>query len=492
MEKQISGVPNVKRPSKLHADSDPMGAIATSTGFFQTSFTTEEACSLDLKAQNRLQAPQPKGPPNLSSPIDLLPPGQPIPEAFKLALEQDMRKGKQEKGYDYENVPQVAKKMQECTINDTEANFPSDPKKMAEIERYERNFHSPLEKGLFGSGNQGVPPLQHENSCEKNDDVMYASDPKKVAQLEGDAGKLNVLAQCRPDYVNISGKLKEGQEVSFDDTDKDEYEAAEPTVNPFGKEFVDSFDREFEEIQTKAKKGCSAMMGIFNQVENERNSLDYVDSTDYIDDDDEFNIHFDFDDSSGSSTITGSVNNDVDILNSADITEEDLFGEAKTSPEYVNVTEKISNKTMEAKLEEHHKKLNHYQQKFGNDVCDLNNGDIGEDTDDDDCEIDEMQERSVHVSKGFDDNKSSQSRQANVGKTQNLVSETSAIIDKSLPTTLSEKKEQNNNFDETIKSHSLPDHLMKSKINGQGHIYVNQKSLKIPREACEGECLEYV
>ena len=346
------------------------------------------------------------------------------------------------------------------------------------------NFHAPPGNDVKG------PPLQHENSVEKNDDVMYASDPKKLAQLKG----VN-------DYVNIPSKLKEGQEVSFDDPeDEAENDTEGPMVNPCGKEYVDNFDKEYEEIQIKANKGGSNMMGIFNQVDQERKSIDCLDDEDdYEDYEGAYNIRFEFDqaEDSETSTITESVNNDTDTFNSADINDDDLFGDPTHEQQYVNISEKISNKAMEAKLEEHQMKLSRYQEMVGID------NDNEDDTDDGENDIDDMQERSVHV-----DVNMKKSVEVNGNGLIGHVKTADKVIknDYSLPPTINHQNTEqkiSDNLDETVKSHSLPSHILQGHlkiqgyVKGQGQNNVNHNTLKFlqrnsTREACESECSEYV
>lgn len=440
------------------------------------SCSSEGSYSADLKSPQKNLLLKPAGPQTGShlaqSPIDMLRKNQPVPEAFKLAMEQDLKQEKTEEPK-YENVAQVTKKMTECSLGDTEANYPSDPEKIKEIERYERNFQAPCGSAVTG------PP---ECDFNKTDRLQLASDPRKLALMEESNQGVDTTQGVGPDYVNVSHKLKEGQEVSFDDADdiaaeNDDQQPGGACVSQSGRDLVDSFDKELDEIKTKALKGKnSSLMGIFDQLDLEKQRIDYTDDDDYTDDYDDYMYP-----GSDSSTITESINNDLDVFSSADITDEALFA-SSNDPPYVNVPEKISNTSMEAKLQEHQSKLYHYQEM------------VEEDTDD----MEEMQERSVQMTSQTNNNDKDKGEGHN-GHVCNVKGQNELVGAGSLPGCVSESKNQQiiNREDETVRS--WPSHSVnrqdQQKVESQG--YVNQNALiylkqHCPREACEGECPELV
>lgn len=508
----FTGMQTVQRPTCLQKGMGKMDLSSAPTNSLQASYASEGSCSPDLKATGNPLSKQlltPVGPPTKAqSPIDMLPPGHPLPEAFQLAVQQDKRKEKLGNEPKYENVAQVTQKLQESNLNDTtEINFPSDKRKLAEIERYEQSFNAPPVKSSVSKNSSGTGiHVCKTDSVEKNDDYQFASDPDKLAQLEDGYSKAKDVDSTKPDYVNITGKMKEGQEFSFDDGEEDEAvdKGAGTEQAPAGSEFVDNFDKELSDIQKKADKENSSMMGIFDQLAEEKRSIDYDDDYDYEDGD--YVIQWQLNDDpedSETSTITESINNDLDSF-----PEDALFGQG---PKVGNTGEKISNNSMEARLELHQSKLCRYQEMINSadfsfsgssqqgydDNFSDNDGD--EDDNDDDDDTDEMQERSAHGEKKV-------SQKCKKDKQNSYVTVTPAVNgskDLSLPAEVNKDKNSaiSDNLDNTVKGHSLPASLGQFKgqgqVKGKNSMYVNQKTLKLlqqrsQREASEGECSEYV
>jgi hypothetical protein len=114
------------------------------------------------------------------------------------------------------------------------------------------------------------------------------------------------------------------------------------------------------------------MNGIFDKFHllAQDEALINVPDADFVDDNDELDFKFDFEaDDSESSTITESINNDLDLC-SADFNDDALFV-SEGACRYANVPEKVSNENIDASLEEHQKKLSMYQGMTRNDSEEL-------------------------------------------------------------------------------------------------------------------------
>lgn len=300
------------------------------------------------------------------SPIDMLPKDQPLPEAFKLQVEIDQRQIKAAQGHDYINVDQVTEKLR--------TSYLSDPKKLDKIEKFDKENlpeSSGLGKEIPASQFRHGQPLENseslsdsEKSSLKDDCFPYelASDPRKLELLqeqEKSRKELSQLALANHEYQNVPNASEESHNI----------EAVGETHGIELDKGID-FTREFDEITDKAsKKGCGSMMEIFDKFHECVVEEQLTNVVDVFDDTDEFNIQFDFEEDSESSTITESINNDMD-LTSADFTDDALFMSESNTP-YANTQEKMTNENFDASLEEHQRKLAVYQGMTRNDSEEL-------------------------------------------------------------------------------------------------------------------------
>lgn len=279
------------------------------------------------------------------SPIDMLPKGEPLPEAFILQVQSDQKQLKASKAHDYINVDK--------THDHVSAVLTSDPSKLEKIEQFDKeNVTQPdvKAKPMINQFRRSPKPLENsEEICEKSpvddDDDFY-----EAATFPNQPGNQNIPVTADVD-----------KEESKDTKDRNQ-----------GPGFDIDFSKEFEEIETKAAKGDSSMNGIFQKFHllAQDEALINVPYADFEDGNDEFDFKFDFEaDDSESSTITESINNDLDLC-SADFNDDALFV-SEGPPRYVNVPEKLTNENIDANLEEDQKKLSMYQGMTRNDSEEL-------------------------------------------------------------------------------------------------------------------------
>ncbi|XP_053377162.1 uncharacterized protein LOC123530515 isoform X2 [Mercenaria mercenaria] len=295
-----------------------------------------------------------------TSPIDLLPKDQPLPVPFRLQQELDRQKALVE-GHVYVNTDQMTAQMKTTYL--------SDPKKLEKLEKFDKEnvsdssgkgqsvLHIPFRPGQPLENTEVISAS--EKNCLNDDIYEVASDPEKEMR-PGASAKSPVEAQ----YVNVS-------DVSSETGKNGRKNPNEESQGPGSDKSID-FSKEFEEISDKGCKGYSSMNGIFDKFHllAQDECLINVPEVDQVDDNEEFDIKFDFEaDDSESSTITESINNDLDLC-SADFNDDALFV-SEGHVHYVNVQEKVSNENIDASLEEHQKKLSMYQGMTRNDSEEL-------------------------------------------------------------------------------------------------------------------------
>lgn len=282
----------------------------------------------------------------------MLPKGQPIPEAYKLQFDVDQRQ-KQAQQVDYVNVETISSKIK--------ANYVSDPKKLSEIEKFDEEFvpppRSPSKSPIPASQYRNSEPLENtenvtenKDECEKidNNDFEYelATDPHKVAMLE----EPNQVFKNASMHAQLN--YCENASENCPELKKDVSKSDENAYN-----FDEEFEKELKIIEEKGKSG-GLMMGIFNKFEENivEENVDF-DKSD-ITDEEEFDFQFDFEaEDSETSTITESVNNDIETLNSGDVDDSELF---ESGDHYVNVPQVIQ-EDKEDNLDHFQKKLKMYQ-----------------------------------------------------------------------------------------------------------------------------------
>lgn len=328
------------------------------------SVRNQPSYSPDLKAP-------PVGKPNKTnpeSPIDMLPKDQPLPAAFKLQVEVDQRQQmKATQGHDYMNVDQLSQKLKSTYV--------SDPKKLEKLEKFDKE-NLP---NLSGVGQMAPAcqfrhgqPLENtetisdsEKSSLGDESFQYelASDPDKLRlmkeeeKMRKESQQLPTATHCYENTANTGVESSSKEKLSTEGSQNHELQNG-----------ID-LTKEFDEITDKALKGYGSMMGIFDTFHDRVVDEHLTNVIDVIDDDEEFDIQFDFEADSESSTITESINNDFD-LNSADFNEDALFVSEGNVP-YTNIPEKLSNENVGPSLEEHQKKLAMYQGMKRNDSEEL-------------------------------------------------------------------------------------------------------------------------
>lgn len=344
---------------QLHHISDPSDGSKMcdySVGQNRISYDHQPSCLLQspVSPQKHLTLPTtwPKGPdPQILSPIDMLPKNQPLPEAFMLQVVVD--KKKQPKESEYVNVNQVSEKIRECYL--------SDPKKLAEIDKFEKELHFKASK--MHEANECEEKIEQDKPEEKIENGMYSysSDPNKLAMLEKEDVEIKQTSKVEEaNYVNVP------HAKTSSCVDIVEREVPYPVLD---------LAKESEEIHVKAMKNEHAMMKVFANYQQllEKEQLQNDASEDETVDNSEFYFKFDFEkEDSETSTLTESVNNDLDAINTNDINDDDLFAH-ESQVSYVNVpvqiknvltqinTEKISNIDIDASIVHHQERLSMYQ-----------------------------------------------------------------------------------------------------------------------------------
>lgn len=294
------------------------------------------------------------------SPIDMLPKDQPMPTPFKLQQEFDLRKGEKS----YVNVDSITEQIKTTYL--------SDPKKLEAMEHFDRESHTAkLNTALYV--NQ-VAHYPHGEPLENTE---------KFTQSVGQEAEGSFEYERAKDVTHVQGGEQNDERCDPAQTPSENYESLiNEDSRPYGKigdhglEMMNApgedndFAKELEEIADKAWSS-SSMNQIFDRFYDiiQDENLINVPQEDLIGEDDEFNIQFDFETESEDSTITESINNDQEALNSADFNEDDLFVSEKHS--YVNVPEdkhcvmnseeKVLNMSIDDTLEKHQNKLARYQ-----------------------------------------------------------------------------------------------------------------------------------
>ncbi|XP_052779813.1 interleukin-1 receptor-associated kinase-like 2 [Mya arenaria] len=331
---------------------------------------------------------------SLPSPVDMLPKGQPIPEAFKLQMEIDMR----QKQPEYCNVKQLTNQMGDCMVS--EVVLKSDTKKLAEIERSNKEFKYNLPTQPSTENNQEIgAELQcgvsegKDKEADHNPGIymkakeVMMSDPRK--QEVKQAEKLESHHYENVDPIGksgqTSGSMKEVQESSFEDKSQglvrqnateysyhDNREDIEDGKCSSGESFTGMEAEPFNPMDTEIEgiiniKHNSSMMELFNNFDFAKKDC-HLDDLPTYEEDGEFEINFEFDHKSESetSTVTDSINHEQDQANSDD----ELFRQG--SHVSCMEDEKISNNMIVApQLDDHHRRFARYQEMATGDYDDL-------------------------------------------------------------------------------------------------------------------------
>ncbi|XP_060562133.1 uncharacterized protein LOC132721773 [Ruditapes philippinarum] len=175
------------------------------------------------------------------SPIDMLPKGKPLPEAFFLQKEVDMKQQKESKGHEYINVDQKTEEMMSV--------FKSDPSKLEKIEKFDlENVSKPEveQKMRLNQFRRSPVPLENSEkiSSRLNDDNIY----EKAKQIPGSENQSE-----NPNIPVMSSEV--GKEASNNPKDNSQCPG-----------FDIDFSKELDEIETKAAKVKSSMnRGIFDK-----------------------------------------------------------------------------------------------------------------------------------------------------------------------------------------------------------------------------------
>ena len=146
----------------------------------------------------------------VASPIDLLPAGQPFPEAFKLQCLHDQKKQDE---HEYQNVE---RRLSKISVNDM-TDLASDPKKLAKLDRESSEESNNSEGGIeFKSDPKKVKAIEDfDKSVEsgKKTERFPESDPKKVAILmEQDKAASGTKTATEVEYENVPAKRGESSD----------------------------------------------------------------------------------------------------------------------------------------------------------------------------------------------------------------------------------------------------------------------------------------
>ncbi|XP_052213697.1 uncharacterized protein LOC127832334 isoform X2 [Dreissena polymorpha] len=448
------------------------------------SFTSQGSMGSNLKAPP--EPPRPVGN-QLKSPVDLLPKNQPIPEAFRLQIELDKKK---EKLAHYENIGKVADNFEKCSLE--EGMYKSDTKKLAEIERSDREFDCQkvkteksyvLETGDFNIQKQQFLVLKDSN----HGHVLHV-DEKLLESEQQVAFVKNASLKDSHDYVNIPQTVNsllekdaqenkdslysgEGQKpVEHDDNTIESAlsslsgACSLPCPEP---DPVDNINRELNEITKKAKNLNNFLPGLFDTFDwaKKEQNLNNTEGYDEMDLDEEFEFQFGETVDSDQSTL---MNSDHEAYNSQDIDDDDLF--TSVGPSYENVPGKISNCETKNNIDKHRDRLNVYQEmaiEYENDEND-----------------DDLQERAVH-----------NNTDEPCGENQN--SEDNSIKSVHLPEHFPFKKQPSSKLADFPKSQigKVQGGAEHNIGAGQGHVnssmiqYLQKSQIRV---ASEGDCPEYV
>ncbi|KAL4225969.1 hypothetical protein ACF0H5_013956 [Mactra antiquata] len=328
---QACSGPGLKSPTSAHSSK------STSSNSFPSNSGMQNSCPSK-------QVPQ--------SPLEMLPKGLPIPEAYKLQLDSDKRQKETKEG-NYINVETISSKIKNAYV--------SDPKKLLEMENFDKALdapHVPLNKSP-------VPQFRHGEPHENTEKVSLCDDKSGTVQCDNDfeyalAKDISKPGEPQEHCGDLNDRKIEAEENSLTDFSAcgPKFENPKSHMNDEFVGFDEDFEKELDEIAKKAKGG-GLMMGIFDKFEKQKLEENFDYGKGYEVDEEEFDVQFDFEtEDSETSTITESVNNDYESLPSGDIDDNELFESGDRA--YVNVT-RVPKEEKEDNLDEYQKKLKMYQ-----------------------------------------------------------------------------------------------------------------------------------